>query len=86
MKYSLSPREISRVKPKGFPEGSGYISLYLLTRATAILIYKSSIDLPGISILEELILRIALIAGQYGKINFNSVMFSNGECAVLLHL
>ena len=31
MKYSLSPREIPRAKPEGFPEGSGYISLYFLT-------------------------------------------------------
>ena len=25
-KYTLSPREIRRPKPGGFPEGSGYIS------------------------------------------------------------
>ena len=29
MKYSLSPREIPRAKPEGFPEGLGYISLYI---------------------------------------------------------
>ena len=34
MKYSLSPREIPRSKPKGFPEGSGYVSSYFLTRVT----------------------------------------------------
>ena len=34
MKYSLSPREILRAKAVGFPEGSGYISLYFLTRVT----------------------------------------------------
>ena len=34
MKYSLSPREILRVKPKEFPEGLGYISLYIPTRVT----------------------------------------------------
>ena len=34
MKYSLSSREIPRAKPKGFPEGSGYISLYILTWVT----------------------------------------------------
>ena len=49
---------------------------------------KSSIDLPGRSILEELILGIALTALQYGKIlpstlsntkelNFNIILFSN---------
>ena len=59
-----------------------------LSHNTDILNYKSSIDLPGRSILEELILRIALTAGQFGKIlasklsntgelNFNIIMFSN---------
>ena len=59
-----------------------------LSHNEVILNYKSSIDLPGRSILEELILRIALTAGQHGKIlpsrfsntgelNFNIVMFSN---------
>ena len=38
------------------------------SRNTDILNYKSSIDLPGRSILEELILRIASTAGKYGKI------------------
>ena len=53
-----------------------------------ILNYNSSIDLPGRSILEQLILRIAPTAGQYGKIlpsrlsnigslKFNIIMFSN---------
>ena len=31
MKYCLSPREILKAEPKGFPEGSGNISLYTLT-------------------------------------------------------
>ena len=55
---------------------------------TDILNYKSSIDHPGRSILEESILHIAPTAGQYGKIspnrlsnvgelNFNIIMFSN---------
>ena len=35
---------------------------------TDILNYISSFDHPGRSVLEELILRIALTAGQYGKI------------------
>ena len=53
---------------------------------TAIFNYKSSTDLPWRSILEELILRIASTAGQWGKIlpsrlsitgelNFNIIMF-----------
>ena len=57
---------------------------------TDILNYNSSTDLPGISILEELILRIASTAGQYGKIlhsrfsnigelNFNIILFSKGS-------
>ena len=89
MKYSLSPREIPRAKPKGFPEGLCYISSYFLIRVTiqTFSITKSSIDLPGRSILEEVILHIASTAGQYGKIlssrlsnteevNFNIIMFS----------
>ena len=31
MKYRLSTRKILRAEPKGFPEPSGYISLYILT-------------------------------------------------------
>ena len=64
---------------------------------TDILNYKSSIDLPWGSILEELILCIALTAGQYGKIlpsilsntgelNFSNIMFSNCECLSWLQL
>ena len=34
MKYSLSPREISRAKPKGFSEGSVYISWDIPTQVT----------------------------------------------------
>ena len=38
MKYSLSPREIPRAKPKGYPD---------LSHNTDILNYNCSIDLPG---------------------------------------
>ena len=59
--------------------------------------YKASIDLPGRSMLEELILCIAFTAGQYGKIlhsrlsnagevNFNFIMFSNWEWIILIKL
>ena len=34
LEYSLRLREIPRAKPKGFPEGSGYISVYFLTWVT----------------------------------------------------
>ena len=34
MKYRLSPREILRAEPEGFPEGSGDISSYTPTRVT----------------------------------------------------
>ena len=64
MKYSLSPREIQRAKPRGFSKGSGYISAYILTQDT---IQKFSITIPVLSflraILKELFLRIALAAG-----------------------
>ena len=90
----------NEIKPEsaGNPEGKGGgisrgLRLYFIAfpdwnQNTDILNYKSSIDLPGISVLEELILHIALTAGQYGKIlpsrlsttgveNFNIIMFSN---------
>ena len=68
MKYCLSMREIPRAQPKGFPEGSGYISPYILTSVIIQTLsisksYTSSIVLPGRAILEELILRIGLAAG-----------------------
>ena len=90
-KYSLSLRQILKAMTKGFPKGSGYIWLYPdSTHTTYILNYKSSIDLPRRSILEDLILHIALTAWNYGKIlpsrlsntreiNFNIIMFSNWE-------
>ena len=34
MKYSLSPREIPKAKPEGFPGGSGYILSYFMTQVT----------------------------------------------------
>ena len=34
MKYRLSPREIPRAEPEGFPEGSGDISSYTPTQVT----------------------------------------------------
>ena len=59
MKYSQSPREISRAKPKGFPEGSGYISLYIPTRVT---IQTFSITTPALTLLE---INIGRVYSQY---------------------
>ena len=85
-------------EPEGNPEGEARVIsrglwLYFIvlpdsSHNTDILNYKSSIELSGRSILEELIIRIAPTAGQYGKIipsilsntgelNFNIIMFSN---------
>ena len=55
-------------EPKGYPEGSGYISLYIPTRViiqtfSIAKSYTSSIVFPGRAILEEFILRIGLAAG-----------------------
>ena len=68
MKYSLSTREIPRVEPKGFREGSGFISPYILTQViiqtfSISTSYTSNIVLPGRAILEELNLSIGLAAG-----------------------
>ena len=68
MEYSLSTKEVSRAEPEGFPEGSAYISPYILTQVIiqTFSIFKSytyCIVLPGRAILEELILRIALADG-----------------------
>ena len=86
------------LEPERNPEGkaraiSTGLRLYFIvfpdsSHNTDILNYKSSINLPVRSILEESILRIALKAGQYMKIvasrfciteefNFNFIMFSN---------
>ena len=83
MKYSLSPREIPRGKPKGFPEGSGIFCIVFpdSNHSTDILNYKFSIDLLGRSILAEMILRIAWTAGQYGKM-LTSRMSNTGELRV----
>ena len=67
MKYSLTE---PKVNPEGEAQGifQGlrlyFIVFHDLSHNTDILNYKSSIDLPRRSILEELILRIALTAGQ----------------------
>ena len=50
MKYSLIPREIPRAKPEGFPEGSGYILLYFLTRVT---VQTFSITNPALTFLGD---------------------------------
>ena len=68
MKYSLSTREIPRATPEGYPEGLGCISPYILTSVIIQTFsisksYTSSIILPGMEILEELILCIGLAAG-----------------------
>ena len=89
MKYSLRPREMPRAKAEGFPDGSGYISSFFLTRVT-IQTFSITNPIPARSKLEELILRIAPTAGQYGEklpsrfskmgeLNFNIIMFSKGQ-------
>ena len=67
MKYSLSMREKLRAEHKGFPEGSGYISLYFRTLVIIKTFsisksYNSSIIRLGRSILEDLMFRIDLAA------------------------
>ena len=62
MKYTLRPKEMPRAKPEGFSEGSGHISSYIPTRVT--------IQAFSITILEELILCIALTTGAI----FSSVL------------
>ena len=84
MKYSLSQREIPREKPQGFPNGSGYISLYIPTPVT---IQIFSIKLKQCpfwrSILKELILHIAPTAGQNGKI-LPHILSNTGELISIL--
>ena len=50
VKYSRSPKEIPRAKPKGFPESSGYILAYIPTRVT---IQTYSITISKLSFLED---------------------------------
>ena len=66
MKYTLSTR--ARAETNGFPEGSGYISLYIPTRVLIQIFsisksYTFSIVLPDRAILQELILCIGPAAG-----------------------
>ena len=49
MEYSLSPNEMLRAKPEGFPEGSGYILSYIPTRVT---LHTFPITTPALSFLE----------------------------------
>ena len=84
MKYSLRPREI----PRGFSRAQAFFIVFPDSSNNAdILNYNSIIHLPGRSVLEELILCIAMSTGQYGKIlasclrnteelNLNIEMFS----------
>ena len=50
MKYILSPREILRAKPEGFPVGFDYISSYFLTQVR---IQTFSITIPAIIFLGD---------------------------------
>ena len=68
MKYCLSTREIPREEPKGFSEGSGYISFLIPTQVviqtfSISLKPTSSVELPWRAILEALILFINMAAG-----------------------
>ena len=63
MKYSLTTREIPRTEPEGFPEGSGYNSMFIqilvITQTFPISKnYNSIIVVPGRAIFKELILFI----------------------------
>ncbi len=81
--------------PRGFPRAQAIFIVFPdSSNNTHILNFNSSIDLPGRSVLEELILRIALSTGQCGnflpswlrnteELNLNIKMFSNWEWKVL---
>ena len=82
MKYCFSPREILRAKPKVFPDGSEYISSYILTGVT---IQTFSHTFPALNLLEIYIGRvdspycsnswairenITQLIEQYGRVKF----------------
>ena len=81
--------------PRRFPRAQAIFIVFPdSSNNTHILNFNTSIDLPGRSVLEELILRIALSTGQYGKclpswlrntegLNLNIKMLSNWEWKVL---
>ena len=48
--YSMSPKEIPKAKPEGFPMDSGYFSQYIPTQIT---IHTFSISIPVLSFLGE---------------------------------
>ena len=57
VKYTLSKREIQSTELEGFPEGSGYISPYILTR----------VIIQTFSISESYTSRMSFLVGQYWK-------------------
>ena len=66
MNYSLSPREIPRPKPEGFPEGPDYISLCFLTQVT---IQTFTITNPALTFLGD----------QYWKSWFSVLLWQLGN-------
>ena len=78
MKYSLSPREIPRPKPKGLPDGLGYISSYIPTWVT---MQKFSITTPALTFLGDQYWKncfsvLLCLLGNRGK-------YSPGDWAIL---
>ena len=69
MKYSVSRREILKAKPKVFPEGSGYISSYFLTRVTiqTFLITNPTLTFLGDQYWKSLFTVLLLQVGNTGK-------------------
>ena len=75
MKYSLSLREMPRVEPKGFPEDSGYISLFISTQFIIQTLSISKIIHPVL---------FALV-GQYWNILFSCIALVAGPIFSSIH-
>ena len=66
--YSLSPREIPRAEPEVFPEGSGYISPYILTW----------VIIQTLSILKSHTSNMSFLLWQYWKSWFSVLVWQLG--------
>ena len=68
VKYGLSTREIPRAEPKGFLEGSGYISQYILTW----------VIIQTFSISKSYTSSMSFLVGQYWKSWFSVLVWQLG--------
>ena len=73
MKYHLSPWEIPRAQPSGFPWGSGDISLYTPTLVTIQLQSGALLSCPGVRKSHCPDFLVSLCSGVSVSVNLSSI-------------